>query len=159
MRLAEVTGNRRLVAMYVQLVDEFRRVFTLSYQNPGAAGALGVMAGALHRYRSPWRAGHSHVVAVRGAGGGCSAGGVVPALRASAAASTANRPRFRGLPPAQLADRLAKTSTTARSERNLDPPNGRGFRLAPLLAIGILGGSRPCYEHFEDRGICTVRCR
>jgi hypothetical protein len=45
MRLAEATGNRRLVAMYVQLVDELRRVFTLSYQDPDAAGALGVMAG------------------------------------------------------------------------------------------------------------------
>jgi DNA-binding GntR family transcriptional regulator len=44
MSLAEATGNRRLVAMYVQLVDEMRRVFTLSFQDPAAAGALAVLA-------------------------------------------------------------------------------------------------------------------
>jgi DNA-binding GntR family transcriptional regulator len=40
LRLAEATGNRRLVAMYVQLVDEIHRVFILSFQDPAAADAL-----------------------------------------------------------------------------------------------------------------------
>lgn len=40
MRLAEATGNRRLVSMYVRLVDELRRVFTLIYTDPAAADAL-----------------------------------------------------------------------------------------------------------------------
>ena len=40
MMLAEATGNRRLVAMYVRLVGELRRVFTLILQDPGAASAL-----------------------------------------------------------------------------------------------------------------------
>jgi DNA-binding GntR family transcriptional regulator len=40
MRLAEATGNRRLIAMYVQLVDELRRVFRLIFQDPAAADAL-----------------------------------------------------------------------------------------------------------------------
>jgi len=40
MRLAEATGNRRLVLMYVRLLDELRRVFTLIYADPAAAGAL-----------------------------------------------------------------------------------------------------------------------
>jgi DNA-binding GntR family transcriptional regulator len=40
MGLAEATGNRRLIAMYVRLVDELRRVFRLFYQDPAAAGEL-----------------------------------------------------------------------------------------------------------------------
>jgi len=40
MAMAEATGNRRLVAMYVRLVGELRRVFALILQDPGAAGAL-----------------------------------------------------------------------------------------------------------------------
>jgi DNA-binding GntR family transcriptional regulator len=44
MRLAEATGNRRLVSMYVRLVDELRRVFTLIYTDPAAGGALKTLA-------------------------------------------------------------------------------------------------------------------
>jgi DNA-binding GntR family transcriptional regulator len=44
MRLAEATGNRRLVSMYVRLVDELRRVFTLIYADPAAAAALTAMS-------------------------------------------------------------------------------------------------------------------
>jgi DNA-binding GntR family transcriptional regulator len=44
MRLAEATGNRRLVSMYVRLVDELRRVFTLIYTDPAAGGALSALA-------------------------------------------------------------------------------------------------------------------
>src|ERR1700722_7722925 len=44
MRLAEATGNRRLVSMYVRLVDELRRVFTLIYQDPAAGGALNALS-------------------------------------------------------------------------------------------------------------------
>jgi DNA-binding GntR family transcriptional regulator len=40
MRLAEATGNRRLTAMYVRLVDELRRVFRLIFQDPAAVNAL-----------------------------------------------------------------------------------------------------------------------
>lgn len=40
MRLAEATGNRRLVSMYVRLVDELRRVCMLIYTDPAAASAL-----------------------------------------------------------------------------------------------------------------------
>ncbi|MGH3249708.1 MAG: GntR family transcriptional regulator [Trebonia sp.] len=40
MRLAEATGNRRLVSMYVRLVDELHRVFTLIYTDPATADAL-----------------------------------------------------------------------------------------------------------------------
>jgi DNA-binding GntR family transcriptional regulator len=43
MRFAEATGNRRLVSMYVRLVDELRRVFTLIYTDPAAAGTLTAM--------------------------------------------------------------------------------------------------------------------
>jgi DNA-binding GntR family transcriptional regulator len=45
MRLAEATGNRRLIAMYVRLVDELRRVFRLVFQDPASAGALADLAG------------------------------------------------------------------------------------------------------------------
>jgi DNA-binding GntR family transcriptional regulator len=45
MRLAEATGNRRLIAMYVRLVDELRRVFRLIFQDPAAADALASLAG------------------------------------------------------------------------------------------------------------------
>jgi DNA-binding GntR family transcriptional regulator len=45
MRLAEATGNRRLTAMYVRLVDELRRVFRLIFQDPAAADALAALAG------------------------------------------------------------------------------------------------------------------
>ena len=44
MRLAEATGNRRLVSMYVRLVDELRRVFTLIYQDPATGGALNALS-------------------------------------------------------------------------------------------------------------------
>jgi hypothetical protein len=44
MRLAEATGNSRLIAMYVRLVDELRRVFMLSYHDPAAAGALALLS-------------------------------------------------------------------------------------------------------------------
>jgi DNA-binding GntR family transcriptional regulator len=44
MRLAEATGNRRLVSMYVRLLDELRRVFTLIYHDPAAAGALAALS-------------------------------------------------------------------------------------------------------------------
>jgi DNA-binding GntR family transcriptional regulator len=47
--LAQGTGNRRLVAHYVQLMGELRRVFTLVFQDPGAAGALG----SLTQYEDP----------------------------------------------------------------------------------------------------------
>jgi DNA-binding GntR family transcriptional regulator len=40
MGLAETTGNRRLIAMYIRLVDELRRVFRLFFQDPVAAGEL-----------------------------------------------------------------------------------------------------------------------
>lgn len=43
MGFAEATGNRRLVSMYVRLVDELRRVFTLIYTDPAAAGALAAL--------------------------------------------------------------------------------------------------------------------
>jgi DNA-binding GntR family transcriptional regulator len=46
MRLAEATGNRRLISMYVRLVDELRRVFTLIYTDPAAAGALTALTGS-----------------------------------------------------------------------------------------------------------------
>ena len=46
MRLAEATGNRRLVSMYVRLVDELRRVFTLIYSDPAAAGMLSALTGS-----------------------------------------------------------------------------------------------------------------
>jgi DNA-binding GntR family transcriptional regulator len=45
MRLAEATGNRRLIAMYVRLVDELRRVFRLIFQDPAAVDALADLAG------------------------------------------------------------------------------------------------------------------
>jgi DNA-binding GntR family transcriptional regulator len=45
MRLAEATGNRRLIAMYVRLVDELRRVFGLVFQDPAAVDALADLAG------------------------------------------------------------------------------------------------------------------
>lgn len=38
--LAEATGNRRLVAMYVRLTDELRRIFRLVFQDQGATGVL-----------------------------------------------------------------------------------------------------------------------
>lgn len=44
-RLAEATGNRRLVAMYVRLVDELRRVFSLIFQDPAAVDALAGLSG------------------------------------------------------------------------------------------------------------------
>jgi DNA-binding GntR family transcriptional regulator len=49
MKLAQGTGNRRLVTHYVQLMGELRRVFTLVFQDPGAAGALA----SLSRYEDP----------------------------------------------------------------------------------------------------------
>lgn len=45
MMMAEATGNRRLVAMYVRLVGELRRVFTLILQDPGAVSALTALGG------------------------------------------------------------------------------------------------------------------
>lgn len=49
LKLAQGTGNRRLVAHYVQLMGELRRVFTLVFQDPGAAGALA----SLSEYEDP----------------------------------------------------------------------------------------------------------
>lgn len=43
--LAEAAGNRRLTAMYIQLLDEMRRVFRLIFQDPAAVDALAGLAG------------------------------------------------------------------------------------------------------------------
>jgi DNA-binding GntR family transcriptional regulator len=49
LKLAQGTGNRRLITHYVQLMGELRRVFTLVFQDPGAASALA----SLSRYDNP----------------------------------------------------------------------------------------------------------